>query len=39
MTLQKRCMAHLKKSVAQINQTSVECDIMKTKEKNKEDCE
>uniref|UniRef100_A0A673H844 La-related protein 7 n=1 Tax=Sinocyclocheilus rhinocerous TaxID=307959 RepID=A0A673H844_9TELE len=32
LTLQKHCMAHLKQSVAQINQKSVKYDIMQTKE-------
>ncbi|KAL1270852.1 hypothetical protein QQF64_029868, partial [Cirrhinus molitorella] len=32
LTLQKHCMAHLKQSVAQINQKSVQYDIMQTNE-------
>lgn len=31
-------MAHLKKSVAQFNQTSMECESMKTKEVDKDKC-
>lgn len=34
LTLQKHCMAHLKQSVSQINQKSVNCDIAQTKDNN-----
>lgn len=37
LTLQKRCMAHLKKSVAQISRTSMECESIKTKENDKDE--
>uniref|UniRef100_A0A673HB39 La-related protein 7 n=1 Tax=Sinocyclocheilus rhinocerous TaxID=307959 RepID=A0A673HB39_9TELE len=38
LTLQKHCMAHLKQSVAQINQKSVKYDIMQTKENENTSC-
>ncbi|XP_067288366.1 la-related protein 7 [Pseudorasbora parva] len=38
LRLQKRCMAHLKQSVSQINQKSVNCDIAQTKDKNDAFC-
>ncbi|XP_050971904.1 la-related protein 7 isoform X2 [Labeo rohita] len=38
LTLQKHCMAHLKQSVAQINQKSVKYDIMQTNENENTSC-